>query len=203
MTKKSVIEQVEGVYRVLRLSRLRQTPGVSFDVLPPRLVPQVDAVDRVIHEAGALSPGPVGEIERPWYMHPDQADHLMVLDGKRYVDLYSPLVGRMISFEVEPDRVVRMRGAPSASSGAWENINSDAFSGSDMIWEEACLLVWPRRVFHRIRSDEATGSKSVNLATHYPGFDIETNFSIYNLDTETGEHRVIREGAADQMALPE
>ena len=32
MTDNSIIEQVEGVYRVLKLSRLRETPGVTFDV---------------------------------------------------------------------------------------------------------------------------------------------------------------------------
>lgn len=178
----SVVEQVEGVYRVLRLSRLRQTPGVSFDVLPPRLVPRVDAIDRVIHQAGALSPGSVGDVERPWYMHPDQDDHLMVLDGKRYVDLFSPILGRMLSFEVEPDRVVRE---------------------GDVVCETACLVVWPRGVFHRIRSDEETGSRSVNLATHYPGFDIDTNFSIYELDVATGEFTVLRRGSEDQKPLPD
>ncbi len=167
---------------MLLLSRLRETPGVAFDVLPPRLVPRVDAIDRVIHAAGALSPGSVGEIERPWYMHPNQDDHLMVLDGKRYVDLYSPLVGRVISFEVEPDCVIRK---------------------DEVICQSASLLVWPRGVFHRIRSDAATGSRSVNLATHYPGFDIDTNFSIYDLNVETGEYHVIREGSADQNILPE
>jgi len=180
--RSSVLEEVDGVYRVLRLSRLRQTPGVSFDVLPPRLVPRVDAIDRVIHEAGALSPGPVGSVARPWYMHPDQDDHLLVLDGRRFVDLYSPLVGRMISFEIEPDRVER---------------------GGEVISEEASLLVWPRGVFHRIRSDDATGSRSVNLATHYPEFNIDTNFNIYDLDTTTGAFEVIRRGSEDQSSLPE
>ena len=181
MTNESIIQQVEGVYRVLRLPRFRETPGVAFDVLPPKMVPRVDAIDRVIHEIGALSPGSVGEIKRPWYMHPNQDDHLLVLAGKRYVDLYSSILGRMVSFEVEPDRVTQ---------------------GGETICDTACMLVWNRGVFHRIRSDAATGSRSVNLATHYPGFDINTNFSVYDLDVETGEYRVIRVGSEDQNALP-
>jgi len=181
MSNGSIIEQVEGAYRVLRLSRLRQTPGVSFDVLVPRLVPQVDAIDRVFHESGAISPGPVGDVLRPWYMHPDQDDHLMVLAGKRYVDLYSGILGRMISFEVEPDRVTRE---------------------GERICDTACMLVWDRGVFHRIRSDPETGSRSVNLATHHAGFDIDTNFNIYDLDVSTGAYRVLREGSEDQSPLP-
>jgi len=181
MRSESMVEQVDGVYRVLRLSRLRHTPGVSFDVLPPQLVPRVDAIDRVIHDAGALSPGSVGQIERPWYMHPHQDDHLMVLAGKRYVDLFSPILGRVVSFEVGPNRAVRE---------------------GELICESASLLVWDRGVFHRIRSDAETGSRSVNLATHYPGFDINTNFNIYDLDVETGDFHVLRRGSDDQQPLP-
>jgi len=182
MNREEVIEQVKGVYRVVRLFRLRETPGVSFDVLPHPLVPRVDAVDRVVHQAGALSPGSVGAVERPWYMHPAQDDHLMVLAGVRYVDLYSPTLGRVVSFEVEPDRVVR---------------------DGEVVCDTACLLAWDHGVFHRIRSDETTGSRSVNLATHYPEFDIDTNFNIYDLDVATGEFHVLRKGADDQQRWPD
>jgi hypothetical protein len=182
MSNESIVERVEGVYTVLQLFRLRETPGVEFDVLLPRMVPRVDAVDRVIHQAGALSPGSVGGVERPWYMHPDQDDHLMVLAGRRYVDLYSPILGRMVSFVVEPDLIVRQ---------------------GEVICDTACLLAWDRNVFHRIRSDAETGSRSVNLATHYPGFDINTNFNIYDLDVATGSYHILRVGAEDQNEFSE
>ena len=52
----------------------------------------------------------------------------------------------------------------------------------------------------RIVSDPVEGSASVNLATHYDGFDIETNFSIYDLDVETGAYHVIRRGSRDQSS---
>ncbi|OCC15159.1 hypothetical protein DBT_1279 [Dissulfuribacter thermophilus] len=38
----------------------------------------------------------------------------------------------------------------------------------------------------------------MNLAIHYPGIDPKTNFNIYDLNTETGEFTVIREGFRDQ-----
>ena len=66
------------------------------------------------------------------------------------------------------------------------------------IYEGAALLVWPKGVFHRIKSGE-DGSASVNLATHYKGIDMRTNFNIYDLDTETGKCKVIREGHLDQF----
>ena len=178
MNREAIAEEVEGIYRIVRLHALRRTPGVSFDVMLPDRMPRVDAVDRVIHDAGALSPGSVAGVERPWYMHPHQDDHLMVLAGTRYVDLYAPRLGRMVSFVVQPDRVSR-EGLVSCDS--------------------PCLLVWERGVFHRIRSDESTGSRSVNLATHHPGFDIDTNFNIYDLDPSTGMHRLLRKGAEDQL----
>lgn len=179
MNGQAIVEEVVGVYRVIKLHALRRTPGVAFDVMTPDFVPRVDAVDRVIHEAGALSPGSVAGVERPWYMHPHQDDHLMVLAGIRYVDLYAPRMGRVLSFVVRPDHVLK--------------------EGS-LICDAPCLLAWDQGVFHRIRSDDATGSRSVNLATHHPGFDIDTNFNIYDLDLPSGTHRLLRKGSEDQAS---
>jgi hypothetical protein len=60
------------------------------------------------------------------------------------------------------------------------------------------MLIWPCGVFHRIRSDEKTGSASLNFAVRYDGFDIKTNFNVYDLDPATGEYRMIRAGHLDQ-----
>jgi len=48
-----------------------------------------------------------------------------------------------------------------------------------------------------VRGD-GRGSASLNLAVHHDGFDIRTNFSVYDLDPDTGQYRVIREGHLDQ-----
>jgi hypothetical protein len=177
MNDNTVIAEIPGLYRVMTMSALRRTPGVRFDVIPSGAVPRVDAVDRVLHDGHASSPGPVGDVARPWYMHPFQDDNLLVLAGIRHVEIYTPEHGRVERFECTPDRVVH---------------------NGDPLHEGPCMLVWPRYVFHRVLSDAAQGSASVNLATHYPGFNIRTNFSIYDLDVRTGEHRVLREGHLDQ-----
>jgi hypothetical protein len=59
------------------------------------------------------------------------------------------------------------------------------------------MLVWPTKVFHRITSGDQ-GSVSLNFAIRYPGFDIDTNFSIYDLDTTTGKCKLLRLGKVDQ-----
>jgi hypothetical protein len=174
---KNIIQEVPGFYRIIKLKLFRKTPGVSFDILGKGQVPKIDAIDRVLHQNGAVSPGPVGEVERPWYLHPHQDDNLMVLSGTRLVDIYTIGQGRVESFTVTPDRI-EMKGK--------------------VLYDGAAMLVWPRNVFHRIRSLEH-GSASINLATHYEGWDVRNNFSIYDLDIETGDYWVIREGFKDQF----
>ena len=176
MTANSIIAEIQGLYKVVALQPFRKTEGVSFDILPRNLVPKVDAVDRVIHKNRAVSPGPVGDISRPWYMHPYQDDNLIVLQGVRYVEIYTKIHGRIESFVITPERI--------------EHNNKILYDGPG-------LLVWPRGVFHRIRSGD-NGSASINLATHYEGIDMKTNFNIYDVDIETGKFRVLREGHLDQ-----
>lgn len=172
-----VVKSVPELYRIIKLKEFRRTEGVAFDVLVKSMVPRVDAIDRVIHTGPARSPGMVGEVSRPWYMHPCQDDNLFVLAGERHVEIYTPEHGRIESFVITPD-TIRHNG--------------------ELIYEGPALLVWPRNVFHRITSGNS-GSASINLATHYDGFDIKTNFNIYDLDIQTGEYRLIREGYRDQF----
>ena len=176
MTKSSIIAEISGFYRVIALQPFRKTAGVSFDILPKTMVPKIDAIDRVIHSKSAVSPGPVGTVMQPWYMHPHQDDNLMELQGERHVDIYTKPHGRVESFVITPERILH---------------------GTKLLYEGPALLVWPRGVFHRIKSG-VTGSASINLATHYRGIDMRTNFNIYDLETRTGEFRVIREGHLDQ-----
>jgi len=174
-----VVQEIAGLYRIMAMNVLRRTPGVFFDTVPLDLIPRIDAVDRVIHDKGARSPGPVDQEAAPWYMHPQQDDNLVVLHGTRQVELYTRDYGKVEVFSLEANRIQQ---------------------GGTVLFEGPVMLGWPRRVFHRIKSHEQAGSASINFAVHYDGFDIRTNFNIYALNTETGSARVIRQGHLDQPA---
>lgn len=172
-----IIDEVEGLYQIIQFDDFRKTPGVTFNILPQDIISRADSLDRVIHDNKAISPGPIENVVRPWYMHDYQDDNLAVLYGTREVDIYSPAHGAIEHFTVTPNTVCK-NGELIASGGA--------------------MLVWPRGVFHRIVSG-AEGSASINLAIHYDGWDVRNNFNIYEVNTETGVYKVIREGFHDQM----
>ncbi len=174
-----IFEEVAELYRVIPLKVLRRTEGVYFDNVPTEAFQHIDAFDRVIHEHGATSPGPVGDVDRPWYMHPCQEDNLIVLAGTRFIEIYTKKHGRIESFVVAPQRIEK---------------------NGEVLFDGPAMLVWPTKVFHRILSDEVMGSASLNFAVHLPDFDIRSNFNVYDLNTETGEYICIREGHLDQPA---
>ena len=62
------------------------------------------------------------------------------------------------------------------------------------------MIVWPAGIFHRIISGEE-GSISINFSTRTKNFDLKDNFNIYNLNTNTGEYVVVKEGDEDQPDL--
>lgn len=174
---KEIIKEVKGLYYIVEMKLFRKTPGVVFDLFPIEALPHIDAIDRVMHEKSAVSPGPVGNVNRPWYMHRSQADHLIVMHGKRTVQLYTKEHGKIEEFVVTPHSIIH---------------------NDRLIVEGGAVLCWPPHVFHRIVSGEE-GSASINLAVHFEGFDIKNNFDIYNLNTDTGDYRVIRRGFEDQL----
>ena len=59
------------------------------------------------------------------------------------------------------------------------------------------MVVWPSGIFHRIISG-IEGSISVNFSVRNKQFSLQNNFNIYNLDTETGNYDIIKEGHEDQ-----
>ncbi len=128
MSHDHVLEEVEGLYRIVALRAPRRTPGVRFDMVVLGELLRIGAIDRVIHVGGAVSPGPVAGIERPWYMHTAQDDNLLVLHGKRHVDIYTPVHGRVEHFTVTADSVLH---------------------NGELRHEGAAMLVWPRGLSRR------------------------------------------------------
>ena len=172
-----VIDEVKGLYKIIPLNPMRRTPNVAFDTIPVNAIPRVDSIHRVIHGSGAVSPAPMPDVDRPWYMHPFQDDNLLVVHGIRYIEIYTSKNGAVESFTVTP-HLIKKNGK--------------------LIFEGPAILSWPCNVFHRVQSCDKTGSVSLNFATHYDGFDSLSNFNIYDLNTDTGKYKVVREGKLDQ-----
>ena len=168
------------LYRLIPLRNLRRTKGVKFDEMVPSDIPLIHGIDRVIHGPSSISPGSVEDsvppIKRPWYMHTGQDDNLLVLQGSRYIDIFDPKTLSKASFIVTPDRV---------------------YKNDKLYCNQPAMVVWPAGIFHRIISG-SEGSISVNLATRTDNFELATNFNIYDLNTITGEFKIIRDGALDQ-----
>ena len=167
---------VPGVAYFIPLAALRQTPKVNFHALPHDLVKEIAAIDRVEHDVGAYSPIAKDRPElRAWYMHPHQEDNLLVLRGKRDIDLYTIKHGVVERFQATPHAIQH---------------------NGKTVFEGPALLGWGTHVFHRVTSPD--GSVSMNFARHFDGFNIKDNFNIYELNTETGEYTTVREGHLDQ-----
>lgn len=169
--------EVEGLYKIVNLKRFRKTNGVRFDIFPKEILEKTSGVDRVIHDGNAISPGAINNVERPWYMHPHQSDNLVVLHGERHVDLYSVAHGKIEKFIVTQDKI---------------------YKNGVLLCDTPSILIWPPHVFHRVESKEK-GSASLNFAYRTSGFNVDDNFSIYDLDIATGTYHVIREGKEDQF----
>ena len=169
--------EIKGLCKIVDLKKLRRTEGVFFDAVPKEFLENLGGVDRVIHLSNAVSPGRIDDVERPWYMHTNQSDNLVVLNGVRHIDLYSVEHGKVEHFTVT---------------------KSEIYRNGELLVDHPAVLTWPPHVFHRVESKE-NGSASVNFAQRTEGFDIKDNFSIYDVNTETGEYKVIREGHKDQF----
>ena len=168
------------LYRIIPLRMLRRTPGVHFDEMVPSDIPKIDGIDRVIHAANSISPGPVQNdtvsVKRPWYMHPGQDDNLMVLQGTRYIDIYNPASKQSASFIITPDKI---------------------YKNDKLYYDGPAMVVWPSGIFHRIISG-SEGSISLNFATRTNKFDLSQNFNIYDLDRRTGDFTILKSGDEDQ-----
>ena len=167
---------VEGLYEIIPLKGFRNTPGVKFHMAPEGRFKSIDSIDRVEHGPDAVSPGSLGGVERPWYYHKAQTDCLIVFKGERVTELYTPAHGRIETFTVTPQFILR------------DDVR---------VYDGPAFLSWPAHVFHRVRSGKE-GSLSINIAKHHEGFSLADNFDIYDADISTGAFKVLRQGHLDQ-----
>ena len=170
---------MSNLYRLIPLRILRRTYGVSFDEIVPSDIPRIHGIDRVIHLANSISPGPIEDVKRPWYMHTNQDDNLLVLQGTRYIDIYNPKDKQGASFIITPDKV---------------------YKNEKLYYNGPAMVVWPAGIFHRIISG-SEGSISVNFASRNYGFNLKDNFNIYDLNKDTGEYKLLKQGIDDQPAF--
>ena len=169
-------EYIKGMCFIISLKPFRATDSVDFHIVPD-VIKGLSSIDRVKHDPDAVSPTVAGhEGHTHWYMHPNQEDNLLVYGGTRMVELYTVEHGKVERFEVTPEYIKH---------------------NDEVIHNGPSILGWNTNVFHRVISPD--GSISSNFAKHSKGFDIKTNFSIYELNVETGEYSVARTGDKDQF----
>lgn len=165
---------IENLCFIIPLKTLRNTPNVSFYSVEG-VVDTLSGIDLVVHEEGGKSPLISGDDTWYWYMHRSQEDKLVVHQGIRHVELFSQKHGKVEKFEVACDSIKHE---------------------GKVIFEGAAILGWGPLVFHRVHSPH--GSLSTNYASRTADYDGDTNFNIYQLNTETGEYKTARLGALDQ-----
>jgi len=169
----SIIKEEKGVWYIIPIKRLRETTSVEFDAFP--LFREINGIDIVKHEPGARSPSLPDGDSNVWYMHPGQEDNLITLCGNRFVELYNPNTKKIEWFEISHEQIKLN----------WE-----------LIHKGPAILGWNEWIFHRNHSPE--GSVSQNFAVRDDKFNIDTEFSIYKLNIESGEYNVARVWKLDQ-----
>ena len=163
------------MYRLIPLRQLRRTAGVLFDEMVPSDIPSIQGIDRVIHKANGISPGPCEGVKRPWYTCiPVKMITYSSYKVNDSLTFTVPRNNKLSSFIITPDKV---------------------YKNNKLYCNQPAMIVWPAGIFHRIISG-SEGSISINLSTRTSKFDLANNFNIYDLDTTTGAYKVIRDGAS-------
>lgn len=168
-----IIKGIKWLFYIIPLTKLRHTNRVDFKAIP--FFEDFNWIDIVEHDPGAMSPWKVDWEWNHWYMHPYQEDNLLTFQWNRFVELYTKEHWKIEKFEISNDRI----------KWNWE-----------IVYEWQAILWWDTWVFHRNYSPE--GSVSINLAYRKDGFDIDTEFNIYDLNTDTWDYSIARVGKLDQ-----
>ena len=103
----------------------------------------------------------------------------------------SGLTGKILTTEIE--EIIAILGIFIN-----EKTNNEIYKNGELLLRGPAMLVWPPYVFHRVESKEA-GSASLNFAYRDEEFDVDHNFSIYDVNISSGTYKVIRVGKEDQF----
>ena len=178
LQEENIISKKEWLFHIIPFTLLRHTESVDFHSIP--YVDHINAMERVIHWDWAKSPWRVWEVLEAWYMHAHQEDNLVTISWVRHVELYHPVFsdGKIEKFEISKDYIKHN----------WK-----------IICDGAWLLWWPTGVYHRNSSIKT--SSSLNLWIRFDGFDVETEFNIYNVDIANWKVSMLRKGSLDQPTV--
>ncbi len=164
------------MYRLIPLRALRKTTGIKIDEISSSDFPIIDGINKIVHSPNSISPGPLKNVTRPWYRHRGQNDNLLLLHGKRYIDLYDSKLDKKISLIITPDKI---------------------YNNDELLYDGPAIINWSSGTFHRIASGN-DGSISINLVTRKKNFNYIEDINIYDLDTETGIFKCISDGYIDK-----
>lgn len=168
-----ITEKIEGLFHIIPFKLLRHTNKVDFHSIP--YLDHVNSMERVIHDAWAKSPWIVWDVKEGWYMHSNQEDNLITLDWVREVELYHPSHKKIEKFEISANYI----------KWNWKIV-------LDWPW----ILWWPTWIYHK--NNSLISSSSLNLWIRYEWFDVDTEFNIYDVDTNNWKVKMIRKGSLDQ-----
>jgi len=164
------------MYRLIPLRTLRKTTEIKIHEIISSDIPIIDGINKIVHSPNCKSPGPIKNVARPWYRHRGQSDNLLLLHGKRYIDIYDTKLNKKSSFMVTPDKI---------------------YKNNELLYDGPAIICWSPGTFHRIASG-IKGSISINFVTRKKNFDYENDINIYDLDTETGFFRCISDNYNDK-----
>ena len=168
-----IILKQEGLFHIIPLKQLRHTDCVDFEIMS--LYDEFNWIDIVKHCPWAHSPGAINWKWNYWYMHPYQEDNLITLHWNRIIELYNKDHWKVEKFDISYEWIKRN----------WK-----------LVLKWPGILWWPTNVFHRNYSPK--WSIAMNFAVRGDNFNIDTEFNIYDLNTQTGDYKVARLWKLDQ-----
>lgn len=133
---------------------------------------KIEKINRIISKPNSILPESTGNYKRPWYMHKYRDNHLMVLQGTEYLDIYCPEKALKTTFIITPNKI---------------------YKNCKLYFDGPAMIVQPSGIFYRIINGKE-GSISLNFTMYhkskYNNIKDESG-AIYNIDLSTGDYFLI------------